>query len=205
MNPASGLKKKTKKSILIVDDKNGVRESLRLILKPYYEVHTAANGDEALQCIKKEEIDLVTLDLKMPGMSGMEVLQEIKKIKEDVEVIVVTAFGTPSNAGEALFYGAGDFIVKPFDVSDVTAKVNKSLQRRLHSLKIKNLIQEIKDLILLGENTKEEKLLGLSKNLCEALERGEPSTPSGEEVLDFKSEISRFIQTSVDRTVKAKS
>ena len=176
---------KPKKSVLIVDDEVGVRESLRQILKPFFEVHTAANGEEALQCLRRESIDLVTLDLKMPKMSGIEVLREIKKIKEGVEVIIITAYGNPENAGEALYYGAGDFIAKPFDVSEITTKVNQSLERQYHGVKIKDLIRHINDLLPRGEKGKEERLLALSKNLCEILEKKDSSSPAGiEEVLN---------------------
>ena len=64
-----------KRSILIVDDELGVRESLKMILKPNYQVHTATEGREALQFIQKNKIDLVALDLKMPGLSGIDVLR----------------------------------------------------------------------------------------------------------------------------------
>jgi len=185
---------KPKKSVLIVDDEVGVRESLRQILKPFFEVHTAANGEEALQCVRRESIDLVTLDLKMPGISGIQVLKEIKKIKEDVEVIIITAYGNPENAGEALHYGAGDFITKPFDVSQITTKVNQSLERQHHGVKIKNLIQHIKDLLPEGEKGKEERLLALSKNLCEILEEGESSYPVEiEEVVNSASPPLRLL------------
>jgi DNA-binding NtrC family response regulator len=135
-----------KGSILIVDDEVGPRESLRMILKPIYEIYTATNGDEALQVIQKENIDLVTLDLRMPGLSGIDVLREIKKIKADVEVIVITGYGTLTNAQEAIRYGAGDFISKPFNVADIIAIISKSFERRNYNMKIKNLIQQIKDL-----------------------------------------------------------
>ena len=135
-----------KGSILIVDDEVGPRESLRMILKPIYEIYTAANGDEALQVIQNESIDLVTLDLRMPGLSGIDVLREIKKIRADVEVIVITGYGTLTNAQEAIRYGAGDFISKPFNVADIIAIISKSFERRNYNLKIKNLIQQIKDL-----------------------------------------------------------
>jgi DNA-binding NtrC family response regulator len=175
-----GTEMNPKKSVLIVDDEESVREALRQILKPLYEVRTASCGDEALQCVKRETIDLVTLDLRMPGMSGMEILREIRKVKDDIEVIIITAHADPANAGEAVFYGAGDFILKPFDVSDVTAKVSRSLERRHHGLKIKNLVHEIKGLLLPKDEKKnEERLLGLSKDLCEILEKGESSYPAG--------------------------
>jgi DNA-binding NtrC family response regulator len=139
-----------KGSILIVDDEVGPRESLRMILKPIYEIYTAANGDEALQLIQKENIDLVTLDLRMPGLSGIDVLREIKKIRADVEVIVITGYGTLTNAQEAIRFGAGDFISKPFNVADIIAIISKSFERRHYNMKIKNLIQQIKDLRSVG-------------------------------------------------------
>jgi DNA-binding NtrC family response regulator len=135
-----------KGSILIVDDEVGPRESLRMILKPIYEIYTATNGGEALQVIQNENIDLVTLDLRMPGLSGIDVLREIKKIRADVEVIVITGYGTLTNAQEAIRYGAGDFISKPFNVADIIAIISKSFERRNYNMKIKTLIQQIKDL-----------------------------------------------------------
>jgi DNA-binding NtrC family response regulator len=112
-----------RESILVVDDELGPRESLRMILKPIYEVHTAADGREALQFIDKEKIDLVTLDLKMPGIPGLDVLREIKKHQEDIEVIIVTGYGSLANAMEAIRCGAVDFISKPFDVADIVAVI----------------------------------------------------------------------------------
>jgi DNA-binding NtrC family response regulator len=132
------MKMAQRRSILIVDDELGVRESLRMILKPRYEVHTAADGKEALQCIQKDKIDLVTLDLKMPGLSGIDVLREIKKRNADIEVVVITAYGNPQNLLEATRYGAGDFINKPFNPRDLIDSVNKSLDRRSYNLKLKN-------------------------------------------------------------------
>ncbi|MGB9700564.1 MAG: response regulator [Thermodesulfobacteriota bacterium] len=139
-------------TILIVDDEAGPRESLRMILKPIYNIFTASNGKEALEIIQKENIDLVTLDLNMPGLSGIEVLKEIKKIKSDVEVIIVTGYGTLKNAQEVIRYGAGDFISKPFNVADIVAIVSKSFERRNYNLKINNLIQQIKGLKSMNEN-----------------------------------------------------
>ncbi|MBI5969485.1 MAG: response regulator [Deltaproteobacteria bacterium] len=130
-----------KKSILIVDDDIGPRESLKMALQPIYQVHTAADGQEALKYIQNEKIDLVTLDLKMPGLPGIEVLKEIKKRDDDIEVIVITAYGTPQNAQEATRYGAGDFIPKPFNVSDLLSTVSKSMERRNDKLRQKNFAQ----------------------------------------------------------------
>ena len=90
-----------KKSVLIVDDEPGVRESLKMVLKPIYEVYTAADGMEALQSIQRDKIDLVALDLTMPGLSGMDVLKQIKKDDPDIEVIVITAHNTLQNVQDA--------------------------------------------------------------------------------------------------------
>lgn len=141
-----------KGTILIVDDEVGPRESLRMILKPIYEVFMASNGQEAIKVVEKENIDLVTLDLKMPGFSGIDVLQEIKKIKRDIEVIIITGYGTLTNAQEAIRYGAGDFISKPFNVADIIGIISKSFERRNYNLKIKSLIQQIKSLRSIAEN-----------------------------------------------------
>jgi len=129
------------KSILIVDDEFSVRESLRMILKPKYEVRTAADGREALQCIQKDEIDLVTLDLKMPGLSGIDVLKQIKRHNADIEVIVISAYGTQQNLQQAAHYGAGGFITKPFNPAELINSVTKSLERRGNNLRLKNFFR----------------------------------------------------------------
>jgi response regulator RpfG family c-di-GMP phosphodiesterase len=152
-------------SILVVDDEIGPRESLRMILKPIYEVHTASNGQEALEFINRKKIDLVTLDLKMPGISGIDVLREIKKLQDDIEVVIITGYGTLTNAIEAIRYGAVDFISKPFNVAEIIAIVSKSVERRNFNLKIKNLIQKIKGLRLLGGDGQREALSKLAEGL----------------------------------------
>ena len=140
-------------SILIVDDEDGPRESLRMILKPMYDVHTVENGQEAINFVSQKKVDLVTLDLKMPGLSGIDVLKEIKKLQPDIEVMIVTGYGTLDNAQEAIRFGAGDFISKPFNVADIIAIVSKAFERRSYNMKIKNLIQQVQVLrSSLGEN-----------------------------------------------------
>jgi CheY-like chemotaxis protein len=126
----SRSKMNPKGSILIVDDEIGPRESLRMILKPISDIHTTENGLEAINFISQNKVDVVTLDLNMPGLSGLDVLKEIKKIQPDIEVIIVTGFGTLPNAQEAIRHGAKDFISKPFNVADVIAIVSKAFERR---------------------------------------------------------------------------
>ena len=133
----------SKESILIVDDEVGPRESLRMILAPLYDVHTVESGQEALNFICREKVDLVTLDLKMPGLSGIDVLREIKNFQPDIDVIIVTGYGSLTNAQDAIRFGAGDFISKPFNVADIIAVVSKSFERRRYSLKIQDFMQQI--------------------------------------------------------------
>lgn len=133
-------------SILIVDDELGPRESLRMILDPIYDVHTVDNGQEALNFICREKVDLVTLDLKMPGLTGVDVLREIKNFRPDIDVIIITGYGSLKNAQEAIRFGAGDFISKPFNVADIIAIISKSFERRSYNLKVKNFIQQINGL-----------------------------------------------------------
>ena len=136
----------SKESILIVDDEAGPRESLRMILKPIYEVHTAENGQEAINFISQNKVDIVTLDLNMPGLPGIEVLKEIKRIQPDIEVMIVTGYGTLCNAQETTRYGAGDFISKPFNVAEIIAIVSKAFERRRYKTKIEVFIEQMKNL-----------------------------------------------------------
>lgn len=152
-------------TILIVDDELGPRESLRMILKPVYPVVTAGSGEEALKIIRSSPVDLVILDLRMPGIPGIEVLKEVKKIRADVEVIIVTGFGTLHTAVEALRYGAIDFVSKPFNVAEILAIVDKSMERRFFNLKIKTLLQEVKSLLPPGFAGPGEALENLEKSL----------------------------------------
>jgi DNA-binding NtrC family response regulator len=130
----------SKESVLVVDDEAGPRESLRMILKSHYEVHTASDGQEALSLIQNKDFNVVTLDLNMPGLSGIDVLKEIRKLEPDTEVVIITGYGTLTNAQEAMRFGAGDFISKPFNVEDITSIVANSFERRRYNLKIKNLL-----------------------------------------------------------------
>jgi DNA-binding NtrC family response regulator len=132
----------SRETILVVDDEAGPRESLRMIFKPRYEVYTASDGQEALRLINNKDIDVLTLDLNMPGLSGIEVLKEIRKLKPDTEVIIITAYGTLTNAKEAMRFGAGDFIPKPFNVAEIISIVENSFERRRYNLKIKSLLIE---------------------------------------------------------------
>jgi signal transduction histidine kinase len=119
-----------KSHILVVDDEMGPRESLKMILNPYYNVYTADRGAQAIEMLKKLPVDLVTLDLKMPGFSGINVLEKVKQHDPDIEAIIITGYGSLDTAIEGLRLGAFDYISKPFDVNHILALVRRGLERR---------------------------------------------------------------------------
>ncbi|HXG53666.1 MAG TPA: response regulator [candidate division Zixibacteria bacterium] len=120
----------TKPHILVVDDELGPRESLKMILNPRYHVHVAERAAQAIDMLGRYPIDLVTLDLKMPGGSGIEVLEKVKRHDPDIEAIIITGYGSLDTAIEGLRLGAFDYISKPFDVSHVLKLVGHAIERR---------------------------------------------------------------------------
>ncbi|HEX9758960.1 MAG TPA: HD domain-containing phosphohydrolase [Nitrospiria bacterium] len=145
----------TKPNILIVDDEAGPRESLKMILKPFYGIYTAETGGKALQIVEKEEIDLVTLDLKMPDLHGTEVLREIKKLSGDVEVVIITGFGSLKSAVEGIRFGASDYLLKPFNVSEIVSIINRTLEKKRLYDQLKGFLQDLGNLVGLETNLNE--------------------------------------------------
>ncbi|RLC26619.1 MAG: sigma-54-dependent Fis family transcriptional regulator [Deltaproteobacteria bacterium] len=117
-------------TILIVDDEKNYRVVLEALLAPEgYEIITAGRAAEALRIIRDSDLDLVITDMKMPGMSGMDLLDECRKIKPDVPVIMMTAYGTIEMAVEAMKKQAYDYITKPFNNEELKLIVKKALER----------------------------------------------------------------------------
>jgi putative two-component system response regulator len=129
--------------ILVVDDERGPRESLRMILEPSHEVVCARDGTEALEILHGAPVDLVTLDLNMPGVQGEELMRTIRREFPQVEVIVITGYGTLENAAEAVRYGVSDYLQKPFDVVQVSASVARSLARRRGRLRLASFLRSL--------------------------------------------------------------
>lgn len=117
-------------SILIVDDEKNIRLTLSQALEALkVETDTAINGEEALAKLGQKAFDLILLDLKMPGMDGMDVLRRTRQIRPDIKVIIITAHGTIESAVEAMKLGAVDFIQKPFAPKEIRELVKKVLDR----------------------------------------------------------------------------
>ena len=116
--------------ILVVDDDPGVRDAFRLILEDHYEVLDAPDGPQALEVLRAAQVDLVLLDIRLPEMDGIEVLERIKAIDEGLEVILVTAVKTVRTAVAAMKLGAFDYLTKPFEEDELLALCNRALEKR---------------------------------------------------------------------------
>jgi DNA-binding NtrC family response regulator len=116
--------------ILIVDDEPDMLKLLSMIIKEKtpYEVTTTNNPLEALELAKKGGFDLVITDLKMPGLDGMELLDAIKRVDEDIPLIIITAYGTVEAAAEAMQKGGFDFITKPFRKEHILFTIDKAMK-----------------------------------------------------------------------------
>ncbi|MGD9950046.1 MAG: sigma-54-dependent transcriptional regulator [Desulfobulbus sp.] len=118
-------------SILVVDDELSMREFLRILLeKEGYQVTLAAEGKNALQLAEQHSFDLVISDIRMPGMSGLELLAQLKEVQPDIGVIMITAFASPDDAVTAMKSGAFDYITKPFNVDEIKRVVRAVLKKR---------------------------------------------------------------------------
>jgi DNA-binding NtrC family response regulator len=117
-------------TVLVVDDEEGVRASIRAILEETCDVLEAGNGAEALEVMKAHEIDLVMLDQRMPGEAGIDVLPRIKQADPSTVVVIATAVRELRTAVEALKRGAYDYLTKPFDVDDILMLAQRALDKR---------------------------------------------------------------------------
>ena len=118
------------KRVLIVDDEESVRSSLeKLLAFEKYTTFSAADGESALEKVAGERIDLVLLDIKMPGMDGIEVLQRIKETRSDLPVVIISGHGTISTAVEATKLGAFDFLEKPIDMDRLLLTVRNGIKQ----------------------------------------------------------------------------
>jgi DNA-binding response OmpR family regulator len=118
------------KSVLIVDDEKNILLTLSQSLEALQlETDTARSGEEALAKLKEKEFGLILLDFRMPGMDGMEVLRQVREIRPDIHVIMITAYGTIELAVEAMKLGAVDFIQKPFSPEEIRELVSRVMDR----------------------------------------------------------------------------
>ena len=135
-----------KKKILVVDDEELIRWSLEQGLTTEgYEVLTAANGEDALEMTREEMPDLIFLDLQLPGIGGMEVLQKVKEINKDITVIIITALGVVEMVVKAMKLGAYNYINKPFNLDELSIMVEKALETSRLKKEVETLRAERND------------------------------------------------------------
>ncbi len=152
-------------NILIVDDDSSLRNMLSIILKKEgFLVKSAENGKTALGYLKKNHIDLIISDIKMPDISGIELLRKVKTINAEIPFILITAFSSTNDAIEAMKLGADDYITKPFNLDELKIIINKSIYK-------KNIEKENVELKLeLSKQTIFESIVGNSPQMLNIFE-----------------------------------
>ena len=177
-------------TLLVADDDPGLRESLeRTLTREGYRVLLASDGRAALERVQGGGIDLVVTDLKMPGLTGLELLRAAKAIAPSVDVILLTAFGTVEEAVQAMKDGAYDFLTKPFRREQLVKLIDKALERRDLIEQNRALRQQLEDIRakgqMLGASPAFRRLMTLIEQIADssatALIQGESGT--GKELL----------------------
>jgi len=140
----------TRARVLVVDDELGPRESLRMLLKPAYDIETADNGHVALETLGRFRPDIVIMDIKMPEMDGLELLRRVKQTDGTIEVVMITAYASLETVKHALTHGAFEYLIKPFPRQDLEDVVRRALLRRQADLgarsQVSKLVEEMRHL-----------------------------------------------------------
>ena len=118
-----------KKSILICDDEEGIRESLKLILEKDYDISFATNGNEAVELVKMNSFDAAIMDIKMPKIDGIETIRKLRAIQPDLKILVTSGYKSVETAQEAVSAGASNYIVKPFERAEVLSAIRKLTEK----------------------------------------------------------------------------
>ncbi len=158
-------------NVLVIDDEESMRAGcIQTLEENGYRVQAAENGRMGLEKTSKESFDVILLDLKMPGIGGMEVLKKLKENDPDCFVIVITAYGTIDSAVEAMKRGAYDFLSKPFTPEALNSIVKRAVDNRLRALEdacvTLALDQEMMSKTIVGQSDKIEKLVALVKKVA---------------------------------------
>lgn len=119
-----------KPTVLVVDDEAGPRDALKVILRPFFNIQSAESARAAIDVLNSQQIDLITLDQKLPDRQGIDLLQDIKHDHADVEVIIITGYGSLKSAMEGIRHGAAGYLLKPFNVTELIALINQTLVKK---------------------------------------------------------------------------
>ena len=165
-NPVEGDSttfRKRRGTLLIVDDEDGPRQSLRVIFKDEYDMLMAEDGPTAIELAQKHLIDVAVLDIRMAGMSGIDVLERLKYVNPSIEVIMMTAFETTDTIRQALRLRACDYINKPFDLATIRAAVSQAMQRRTLESEIHSSAEKVQELLSELQNQKVEEQIAKTR------------------------------------------
>lgn len=143
-----------KRTLLIVDDEEGPRQSLRVVFKDEYNLLMANDGARAIELAKQNRVDVTITDIRMVGMSGVELLEQLKAVDPAIEVIMLTAYETVDTLRYALRLGACDYLNKPFDISTMRKAVSSAMERRSLGEEIRNNTHQLQELQKELENQK---------------------------------------------------
>ncbi|MFI4856051.1 MAG: sigma-54-dependent transcriptional regulator, partial [Phycisphaerales bacterium JB065] len=118
-------------TVLVVDDKESLRDSVGFTLqRAGFTILSASDGESALSIVAKRRPDAMVTDLKMPGMSGVELIERVREIDDDLPMVLMTAFGTVDTAVRAIKSGAFDYITKPFEGDELVIAVKRAIEHR---------------------------------------------------------------------------
>ncbi len=120
----------TKPTVLVIDDEAGPRDALKVILRPFFNIQSAESARAAIDVLNTQRVDLITLDQKLPDRQGIDLLQEIKHDHSDVEVIIITGYGSLKSAMEGIRHGAAGYLLKPFNVTELVTLVNQTIDKK---------------------------------------------------------------------------
>jgi DNA-binding NtrC family response regulator len=167
-----------KPRILVVDDEAVVRESLKdWLIEDDYEVGLAASGEDAVSIAREKSWDVILLDLKMPGMDGLETLKRLRKMMPEAEILMMTAFATIDTAVQAMKEGAFDYLVKPFDPDEIEMHIKKIVEHK--ELVLENILLRQK----LEEKYQYDEIIGKSDVMQEVFELITRCAPTDSTVL----------------------
>lgn len=175
----------TKPTVLVVDDEAGPRDALKVILRPFFNIRLAENAETALRILKEEPIDLITLDQRLPDRHGIDLLQEIKHSHSDIEIIIITGYGSLKSAMEGLRYGAAGYLLKPFNVSELISLTNQTIEKK-HRLDLIRTILHDPSSPLWGSEQDCARAWGFLKTAYFAIgNKEQESTPGGSTAQDL--------------------
>jgi two-component system response regulator PilR (NtrC family) len=190
--------------ILVVDDEPSMQEFLEILLeREGHEVTLCASAQQALVALEADDHDLVISDIRMPGMSGIELLDRARELAPEALVIVITAHGTTESAVEAMKHGAWDYLTKPFSVDEIRLVVDKALDKLSLSTENRRLRRQLK------EQSSLPTIIGKSARIQEVFELVRQVAPARTNILitgesgTGKDLVARAIHSLSDRKDRA--